>query len=96
LADLAEQELRYEGFDDKKFEAMMAVTRKMTEADFQALLDTAYGKDVDDAFITKMKGLLYETGVSKEDDIADLAIGFLGASLQERDAIVAWVENKFY
>ena len=96
VADLSEQELRIEGFDDNKFKAVMGIATKMTPADFDALLDIAYGKKPDEAFVTKTKGLLYAAGVSKEGDVADIAIGFLASSLQEHDAIAAWIENKLY
>jgi hypothetical protein len=96
LADLLEEELRGEGFDDKKFEAVAGIIPKMTEADFRALLDTAYGKKPDEAALTKVRGLLYAAGVKKEGDIADLVIGFLASTLQERDAIHIWLQKKLY
>ena len=96
LTDLMENELRSEGFDDKKLEALLGINKQMTQPDFQALLELAYGKKPDEAAIKRVETLLYGAGVPKGGDVIDLAMSFLASSLQERDAIFVWMDEQLF
>jgi DNA-binding ferritin-like protein len=95
LADMTEKELRGMGVGDKTFEAVMKTTDKLSAADFEALLSMGQ-KKADEAMLDRLRKSLTDAGVPKDKDTVEVAIAFLQGSMAEYDAVLTWVDAKFY
>lgn len=95
IADVTEHELRERGLSDKTFEAVMKVSDKLSPADFETML--AMGrKKADEAALARVRKGLTDAGVPADKDTVEIAIAFLQGSMAEYDAVLTWVDQKFY
>jgi hypothetical protein len=95
LADLMEGQLRERGFDDKRFEAVMKITDTLPPADFDAVLSMGR-KKLDEAALTRVRKHLTDAGVPGDKDTLEMAMAFLQGSMAEYDAVLRWVDKKYY
>jgi ClpP class serine protease len=95
LADVTESELRRLGLQDKTFEAVMKVADKLSPSDFEAMLSMGQ-KKADEAVLERVRKNLTDVGVPKDKDTVEVAIAFLQGSMAEYDAVLTWVDAKFY
>jgi hypothetical protein len=95
LADTTEVELRGLGVDDKTFAAVMKIADKLSPADFNALLSMAQ-KKADEAMMQRLRKHLTDAGVPNDKDTVEIAGAFLQGSMAEYDAVLTWVDAKFY
>lgn len=95
IADVTEHELRAKGLDDKTFEAVMKVADKMSPADFETMLSMGR-KKADEATLTRIRKNLTDAGVPSDKNTVEIALAFLQGSMAEYDAVLTWVDQKFY
>jgi len=95
LADVTEDELRKLGLQDKTFEAMMKIADKLSAADFEAMLSMGQ-KKADEATLERVRKSLTDAGVPKDKNTMEAAVAFLQGSMAEYDAVLTWVDAKFY
>jgi len=95
LADMTENELRAKGVGDKTFEAVMKIADKLPAADFDALLAMGQ-KKADEAMLERVRKQLTDAGIPKDKDTVEVALAFLQGSMSEYEAVLTWVDKKYY
>jgi hypothetical protein len=95
LADMMEGELRDRGFDDRKFEAVMKIADKLSPEDFKVMIGMAKQK-ADAATLNRVRKQLTDAGVPSDKDTVEMAMAFLQGSMAEYDAVLRWVDKKYY